>query len=94
MSQDYTLFFTISDDASELWLGASAASGYTLLNAVVNNSTTHGAVERSGTINLVGGTYYPIRIIYGEDGGGESLTVSFTPPGGIRTSNGLGYYFQ
>ena len=87
-------FFTISDDASELWIGPSAASGYTLLNAVVNNSTTHGAVERSGTINLVAGTYYPIRIIYGEDGGGESLTVSFTPPGGIRTSNGLEYYFQ
>ena len=87
-------FYTISDDASELWIGSIALTGYTVLNAVVNNSGTHGAIERSGTINLVAGTFYPIRIIYGEEGGGESMDISFTPPRGIRTNNGLGYYYQ
>lgn len=86
-------FYTTSDDASYLWIGSTATSGYTTGNAIVNNGGTHAMQERSGSISLTAGTYYPIRIQFGEAGGGDNIQVSFTPPGGSRTYNGAGYYF-
>jgi hypothetical protein len=86
-------FYTVSDDASYLWFGDTAISGYTTGNALVNNGGRHGMQERSGTINLVANTYYPIRIQQGNGGGPSGMTVSFTPPGGFRIYNGTGYYY-
>lgn len=86
-------FFTSSDDASHLWIGDNAVSGYTTANAVVNNGGLHGVQERSGTISLNAGQYYPIRIMFGENGGGDIMTVSFSGPGITKTTNGTGYYF-
>jgi len=92
-------FFTSSDDSSLLWIGDPAISGYPAIsgfsaaNAVVNNAGLHGDQERSGTITLDAGVQYPIRITFGENSGGDIMTVSFTPPGGVKTTNGLGYYF-
>lgn len=86
-------FFTSSDDSSLLWIGDPARSGFSAANAIVNNAGLHGNQERSGTINLDSGVVYPIRITFGESGGGDIMTVSFTPPGGVKTTNGLGYYF-
>ena len=37
-------FYTASDDASYLWLGENAVSGYSSSNAVVNNGGAHGVV--------------------------------------------------
>ena len=88
-------FFTNSDDGSYLWMDSSALSGnYTTTNAIVKNGGGHAMVERSGTISLTSGTYYPIRILFGESGGGDNLIVSFTPPSGTKTTNGSGYYFS
>jgi hypothetical protein len=86
-------FYTVSDDASYLWIGDTATSGYTTGNAVVNNAGSHAMQERSGTINLVANTYYAIRIQQGNGGGACGMTVSFTPPGGTRTYNGSGYFY-
>ncbi|MEY2986421.1 MAG: Bathycoccus sp [Candidatus Parcubacteria bacterium] len=86
-------FFTSSDDASHLWLGDNAITGYTANNALVNNGGVHGVLERSGTINLTAGQYYPIRIMFGEYGGGDIMTVAFSGPGIAKTANGTGYYF-
>jgi type II secretory pathway pseudopilin PulG len=86
-------FFTSSDDASHLWLGANAITGYTTANALVNNGGLHGTQERSGSINLTAGQYYPIRIMFGENGGGDIMTVAFSGPGIAKTTNGTGYYF-
>jgi len=90
---NYT-FYTNSDDASYLWVGSNAISGYTTGNALVNNGGLHGAQERSGTISLTGGVYNPIRIMFGENGGGDIMTVSFEGPSISKRTNGSGYYFD
>jgi|GEM_PF-720286 len=87
------IFYTSSDDASHLWIGDDALNGYTVANALVNNGGLHGAQERSGVINLTAGQYYPIRVMFGENGGGDVMTVSFSGPGIDKTANGTGYYF-
>ena len=86
-------FETISDDASYLWIGSFAVGGYTTGNATVNNGGAHGDTSRTGTASLIAGVYYPIRVQFGESGGGERMTVNFTPPGGASTNDGTGYYF-
>jgi hypothetical protein len=86
-------FYTSSDDASHLWIGSNALAGYTVANSTVNNGGLHATQERSGTTTLTAGVYYPIRIMFGESGGGDVMTVSFAGPGITKTTNGLGYYF-
>lgn len=89
-------FRTASDDASYLWIGSNAISGYTTGNATVNNGGLHGVVTiTSASVPLIGGTHYPIRIQFGENAGGALMTVSFEVPSNpsVFTINGLGYYF-
>ena len=85
-------FFTSSDDASYLWIGPTAVTGYTTSNALVNNGGLHATQERSGTVTLEADRIYPIRIMFGENAGGDVMTVSFTPPGGSKTTDGSGFY--
>ena len=87
-------FCTASDDASHLWIGATATSGFTVANAVVNNGGTHPVVTQCGNITLAATTDYPIRIQFGEAGGGDAMSVYFTPPGGTATYNGTGYFYS
>ena len=92
-SGTYT-FCTNSDDASYLWLGPTAKVGFTTSNALINNGGLHGMREICNTTTLVGGTFYAIRIQFGENGGGDAIIVRFTPPGsGTTIYNGTGYYF-
>jgi len=86
-------FQTCSDDGSWLWIGSVAGSGYTNSNAIVNNGGGHGVICREGTSELVANTYYPIRISFGEGGGGDEMTVNFSIPGGSFQSNGTGFYY-
>ena len=71
-TETYT-FFTSSDDASYVWVGSNAITGFTTGNATVNNGGLHGNQERSGTASLTAGVYYPIRIQFGENGGGDVI---------------------
>ena len=87
-------FCTASDDASHLWVGANATTGFTVANAIVNNGGTHPVVTQCGNITLAASTDYPIRIQFGEAGGGDAMSVYFTPPGGSATYNGNGYFFS
>ena len=83
-------FYLNSDDGSRLWVGSNATSGYTTSNS---NLAGGGAVEYSVAISLTIGTYYPFRLQYGDGGGGEFITFSFSPPSGVRVYEGTGYYF-
>ena len=78
-TETYT-FFTSSDDASYVWVGSNAITGFTTANAIVNNGGAHGNQERSGTISLTAGVYYPIRIQFGEAGGGDVMTFYYSTP--------------
>ena len=91
-TEDYT-FYTSSDDGSYLWVGEDA-NNPTTGNALVNNGGPHGSQEVSGTISLTANTYYPIRIQFGEIGGGDIMTVSFSSDTISKTTNGSGYYFH
>lgn len=91
-SESYT-FYLSSDDASYMWIGSSAISGFTTGNAVVNNGGLHGVLEISGSISLSVGIYYPIRIQFGERGGSDVCTFSFSTPTISKTTNTTGYTF-
>ncbi len=86
-------FCTSSDDASYLWLGETARAGFTRENALVDSGGLHGMWGRCGTITLSGGSTYPIRIQFGENGGGDAIIVSFRLPDGTVMYDGAGYYF-
>jgi len=87
-------FYLNSDDGSWLWIGPTALSGFTTTNALVQNVGLHPPQEVSATINLVAGTYYPIRIQFGNgpDGGG-SLIASYAHSGQAKTSTWTGKIF-
>jgi len=89
----FTLY-TASDDASYLWIGPLAVTGYTTANALVQNGGLHGVVERSATINLIQNIYYPIRIQFGNNGGPGALTVSYSTPSISKTSNWTGLIYH
>jgi hypothetical protein len=91
-TETYT-FFTSSDDASYVWIGSNAVSGFTTANATVNNGGAHGVQERSGTASLTAGVYYSIRIQFGEQGGGDVLTFNYSTPTIPKTTNVTGRVF-
>jgi hypothetical protein len=91
-SETYT-FFTSSDDASYMWIGANAQTGFTTANATVNNGGLHGTTEKSGSITLTAGVYYPIRIQFGELSGGDVLTFNYSTPTITKTTNVTGLVF-
>ena len=73
-------FNTSSDDGSYVWVGDNASSGYTNENAIVANGGMHGMVTISGTISLVAGQSYPIRIHFSERSGGDNIIFSYKGP--------------
>jgi hypothetical protein len=87
-------FCTSSDDASHLWIGASATSGFTTSNATVNNGGLHPVQTQCGNVTLAATTNYPIRIQFGEYTGSDAISVYFTPPGGTAKYDGTGYFFS
>jgi hypothetical protein len=91
-TETYT-FFTASDDASYVWVGSNALTGFTTANAIVNNGGAHGVQERSGTISLTSGVYYPIRIQFGEAGGGDAMTFNYSTSTISKTTNVTGRVF-
>ena len=91
-TETYT-FYLSSDDGSYLWIGANALSGFTTANANINNGGAHGTQEFSNTFSLVAGNYYPIRIQFGEIGGGDVMTFNYSSPTITKTTNVTGLVF-
>jgi hypothetical protein len=91
-TETYT-FFTNSDDASYMWIGANALSGFTTANANINNGGAHAPIEVSTTVSLTSGTYYPIRMQFGEAGGGDVFDFNYSTPTITKTTNVTGLVF-
>jgi hypothetical protein len=87
-------FHTNSDDASYVWIGNNAVSSFTTANALINNGGLHPMRVVSGSISLESNTYYPIRIQFGENGGGDNCQFYWTPPGGTHTYNGASFFYS
>ena len=93
---DFTGTWTFSldsDDSSLMWMGDQALSGFSLSNLTVDNRGLHGMQVRTGTISLVTGTYYPIRIAFGEKTGGDNCIFSWSRNGSAYITDGTGYFF-
>ncbi len=87
-------FYLNTDDASYLWIGNTALSGFTTANALINNGGIHGPQKISGVINLTANTFYPIRIQYGQAFSIYNCSISFSATGISETSNFNGYIFN
>jgi hypothetical protein len=87
-------FYLNTDDGGWLWIGLTALSGYTTANALVKNGGQHGVQEVSATVNLVAGTYYPLRIQFGNGPSGPGVLVaSYEHSGQAKTSTWTGKIF-
>ena len=86
-------FFLNSDDASYMWIGATAVTGFTTANALINNGGAHAPVEVSASIALTAGVYYPVRIQFGEGGGGDELQFNYSTPTIVKTTTVTGKVF-
>ena len=86
-------FFLNSDDASFMWIGATAVTGFTTGNALINNGGGHAPQEVSGSIALTADQYYPVRIQFGEQGGGDLLEFNYSTPTIVKTTTVTGKVF-
>lgn len=84
-------FYLSSDNYSYFWIGQNALSGFTVANANISAEWDLGV--RSVSVSLTSGQYYPIRIQFGDAGGGAYFNFSFAPPSGVRVYEGTGYFF-
>lgn len=84
-------FTLTSDDASYLWIGANAVSGYTTGNALASASYLG---PGTGTISLTAGNYYPIRLLYGNGPAAGSLNLTYAHTGQTATNNFSGKLFR
>jgi hypothetical protein len=88
------IFYIQSDDAGYMWMGATALTGFTTANCLINNGGGHPVQQAQGSISLTAGTYYPIRIQFGEGGGGDNCYISFEAPTISRIYNLTGYVYH
>jgi hypothetical protein len=89
-------FRTNSDDASYIWLGQYAVSGYSAANSDPKYPGLHsmGGFMTGAAVRLVADVFYPIRIQYGNATGSLGVVIEFSGPGVSWTSNGTGYFFN
>jgi PKD repeat protein len=67
-SETYT-FYTVSDDGVRLWVNGQL---------IIDNWTDHAPTENSGTITLLAGTKYDIKLEFYENGGGAVAKLSWS----------------
>ena len=89
-------FWLVSDDASYMWIGSSALSGYNVSNALINNGGEHGDTwaHNQNSVSLISGLYYPIRIQYGDDITNDTLQLFYAQAGqnGTRDLSNVIFY--
>ena len=87
-----TWTFTItSDDASYLWIGNTAVTGYTTSNELAGASW---AGPGTGTISLTAGEYYPVRLLYGNSPASGNLNLTYSHTGQTATNDFTGKLFS
>lgn len=94
-TDDYN-FWLVSDDASYMWIGSPAISGFNVSNALINNGGQHGDAwaYNSNSVSMIGGLYYPIRIQYGDNITNDTLQLFYAQAGqnGTRDLSNVIFY--
>jgi hypothetical protein len=86
VTEAYT-FYALTDDAMWMWIGNDASSSYTTSSANIG-TTSRGPLPLTGSaIELISGTFYPMRIQFGEADGIEYLTMSYQTATISKTEN-------
>lgn len=89
LSGTYTFSVPASDDITLVWLGDNAYTAYTRENAgLVQDYVQFGGVTQTYTIDLVAGTYTPLRIlaVNGQEVFSFALTIQ-APDGSLILSD-------
>ena len=81
-----------SDDASYMWIGEKGE--YTTSNANINNGNLHGMYLKQCDVSLIAGTYYPIKIIFGQNYGGADSQFFYTVDNSERRYDFKGKVFK
>jgi hypothetical protein len=84
-------FVLSSDDASYLWIGNTALTGYTTSNEL---ATASYAGPGTATISLTACEYYPIRLLYGNGPSEGFLALTYAHTGQSATSDFTGKLFS
>ena len=85
-TEDYT-FYAITDDAMFMWIGNDAINNYTTSSKNIGEPGLGPLYLTGSVISLTSGSYYPMRIQFGEAGGGEYLSMSYSTPTISQTYN-------
>jgi hypothetical protein len=86
VTETYT-FYALTDDAMWMWIGTDASSSYTTSSANIG-TTSRGPVPLTGSaIALTSGSFYPMRIQFGERDGIEYVTMSYETATIAKTEN-------
>jgi hypothetical protein len=95
IKSDFTGTWTFgmaSDDEAMIWIGDNAISGYTSGNALIYSAYNTGVV--TGTVPMVAGYFYPVRVMYGNGPSSGLLNVTYSYTGQSATNDFTGklYY--
>lgn len=91
----YTFTIDFSDNYSWLWFGTNAiAPNYSTSNANLASAYYQGSAITYTTSSLTANTYYPIRILYNDDGGGSDFQLKVTIPGGTVLQDCTNYFYS
>ena len=98
-TETYTFYLT-HNDVGGVWVGHYAVAGGTMpWNSTSSDATAgrggyNSTAESSGTVDLVAGRYYPIRVIQSKnESGGAECSLSFSTPSISKTSDFSGKIF-
>jgi hypothetical protein len=91
-TENYT-FFIESDDACLMWLGDNAINNYTTSSVTVGTGSFGPNYLTSSAQPLISGTFYPMRIQWGEKAGAEYMSMSFSASTVARTFDFTNYSF-
>lgn len=83
-TETYT-FFADSDDAILMWVGQDAVNNFTTASINMGATSLGPNYVTGSPVAFVSGTQYPMRIQWGENFGGEYISMSFSTPTITRT---------
>ena len=88
-------FYLATDDMGYMWVGDQVLYDSSMSNADMSNPGTHDTEEDSHTVSMIEGTYYPIRIRYGNVGSGSAeLQGYYEHSGQAKTNDWSGKVFH
>ncbi len=82
----YTFESTYSDDITIMWFGEKAYAGYTRENADIIQFYYGDNELKTVTREIKAGTYYPIRVLWGNTNGASDLSLHIYAPDGRELS--------